>query len=108
MSIHSTFEQVADYYNRALQVTEKNKLIGRIAELEAENFRLKMSNETASDKPSEPTIYDQVIKNLNERVDGKSIVPVPVRGEIRKALDKADSPLQGREKSDDALKRITR
>jgi hypothetical protein len=90
MSHKSSFELVMDYYNKAFQHT-------------AENQRSMMSGETASDKPADPTIYDQVVENLNKR-----IVPEPTRGTLRKALDKADAPLAGRDKADDALKRITR
>jgi len=99
MHTKSAFELVMDYYNQADYMNEQQRLLSRLAEF----YRLRMTDETASDKPAEKTIYDQVVENLNKR-----IVPEPTRGQIRKALDTADAEPTGRVKSDEALKRITR
>lgn len=56
---------------------------------------------STAEQPKEQTIYDQVIKNLDDR-----IVSQPTRGKLRKALDKADTPTH-EEKINDAFKRIT-
>jgi len=102
-------EIVLGYYTQpSVPMAEHHRLLSRLAALEHWIAQIRQNGAFMPSDPPAPSegaddrsVYDKVIENLDKR-----IVPQPIRENIRKSLDKADSALTGRPGADEALKRI--